>query len=349
MRWAAAAALGGAALGSTACGSESALFDDQAGFSARRATDTWTQSPNDQVDMLWVIDNSTSMIGEQALLASGFASFVDKIEQSDVTIDFHLGVITTAFDSGDPQAGVLLGQPSVLTGVDQLEAQFALRAQEEVATVVASPKEKGLAAAAFALSPSMTLAGGPNQGFLRRNAQLLVVFVSDEDDCSDDGRLDQEGPDACYELAERLPPVGDFLMPLWDAKDSRDQVQVGAIVGTEGSACSEVFPGRRYIAAAELTGGLVGDICQTDWSGMLEELGLTAIGIRTRFQLSDAAVPSTLEVEVGGRAVAEGANNGWTYDPATWFLDFHGDAVPPRGATISATYRVDLTITTPPG
>ena len=319
--------------GAAACQSERSLFDQQ-------GTDSWSQSPNDQVDILWVIDNSTSMLGEQALLAAGFEAFASQFEEAEAPIDFHLGVITTAFENGDPQAGVLLGSPRVLTQEDDFEAEFARRAQEEVTTVVAANKEKGLGAAAFALSPSMTLPGGPNQGFLRRPAQLLVVYVSDEDDCSDKGVLDAEGPDACYELADRLPPVGDFLQPLWDAKDRRDLVQVGAIVGTEGSTCGEVFPGGRYVEAAELTGGLVGDICRNDWRGMLEQLGLTAIGIRTRFQLSDAAAESSIQVQVDGVEVPEDPADGWTYDAATWFIEFHGSAVPPRGSVIQATYRV---------
>lgn len=314
------------------CQSERSIFD-QIGI------DTWTQSPNNQIDILWVIDNSTSMLGEQALLASGFEAFAEQLDGS--AVDFHLGVITTAFENGDPAAGVLLGSPPILDGDTPYVSAFAARATTEVSTVVAANKEKGLAAAAYALSPSMALLGGPNEGFLRRDAQLLVVFVSDEEDCSDNGILDDQGPDACYELLDRLPSVGGFVTALWRAKgDRRDHVQIGAIVGTEGSICPEVYPGGRYIEAAELTGGLVGDICRNDFRGMLEQLGLSAIGIRSSFQLSDAAQPNTIEVRVDDETVPEDPVDGWTYDPVTWFLHFHGNAVPARGAQITAVYRL---------
>jgi hypothetical protein len=39
---------------------------------------------------------------------------------------------------------------------------------------------------------------GPNAGFLRPDAHLLVVFVSDEDDCSDEGVLDGLVNFLCY-------------------------------------------------------------------------------------------------------------------------------------------------------
>lgn len=322
--------LGLALLG--ACESERGLFE-------LTGIDTWAQSPNNQIDILWVIDNSTSMLGEQQLLASGFVAFAEQLDGS--AVDFHLGVITTSLDNDDPQAGVLLGRPPILDSRTDYVDAFARRAQSEVSKVPASNKEKGLAAAALALSPPMTLRGGPNEGFLRPSAQLLVVFVSDEEDCSDNGVLDQDGPDACYELLDRLPPVGDFLSGLWLAKlGRRDLVQIGAIVGTEGSLCPEVFPGRRYIEAAEVTGGLVGDICRNDFSAMLEQLGLAAIGIRSSFQLSDGAQPSTIEVRVDGETVPEDPDAGWTYDELTWFLTFHGEAIPRRGAEIVATYRL---------
>ncbi len=308
----------------------------EGGLSSQEVTDTWVQSANNQIDILWVIDNSTSMVGEQEILARGFASFATQLD--DAGIDFHLGVTTTSFENGDPRAGVLLGEPSVLTATDDYADAFTTRATQAVSTVKPSAKEKGLAAATFALSGVMTLPGGPNAGFLRADAQLLVVFVSDEDDCSDNGILDPHGPEACYTQSDRLPAVAGFLEQLWARKTARAQVQVGAIVGTSSSRCPEVFPGRRYIEAAELTGGLVGDICEADWSGVLEDLGLTAVGIRSAFELSAAAVPGSLRVEIDGDAVEESPSDGWTYDAASGFLTFHGPAVPPRGSTIVARY-----------
>ena len=78
-----------------------------------------------------------------------------------------------------------------------------------------------------------------------------------------------------------------FVQDLQDSKDDFSMVQVGAIVGigAQTNDCAAV-DGSRYQAAAVLTGGLVGDICRTEWNGMMSDLGLNATGIRSQFQLS---------------------------------------------------------------
>ena len=317
------------------CKSERDLFE-------QRNTDTWAQAPSNEVDILWVVDNSGSMADEQDILAQGFASFSYGLE--DTEADFHLGVITTSFDNGDPLAGVLVGDPPYLTQDDDFEPMFSERVR---VGVDGSDKEKGLQAATFALNPVMTFDGGPNEGFVRPEAQLVVVFVSDEEDCSDNGVLDHLDAQGCSDEYDQLPPVSSFIQDLRSLKDDISKVLVGAIVGTGASVC-EAFLGSRYIVSATLTGGLVGDICQPDWSGVLTDLGVNAGGIRTSFQLSFAAVPGTIEVYVDEDLVPENANDGWTYDDQTWFITFHGDAIPDRGSQIDATYTIQPGVPNPP-
>src|SRR5262245_44515121 len=84
------------------CGSEGSFYD-------RSETDVFAQAPNNEVDILWVVDDSYSMAEEQATLAAGFASFGDELEISGT--DFHIGVITTSFEYTDPLRGALQGDP----------------------------------------------------------------------------------------------------------------------------------------------------------------------------------------------------------------------------------------------
>jgi hypothetical protein len=230
--------------------------------------------------------------------------------------------------------GVLMGEPAFLTNRDEsYEQDFASRA---LVGVEGSDKEKGLEAATFALSPIMTAPGGPNEGFLRDEAQLLVVFVSDEEDCSDNGALEGEPAASCYTELDSLTPTETFIEDLRDLKDDDALVQVGAIIGLDNSSCEDVWPAERYARVAALTGGLLGDICENDWSNLMGDLGLNATGVRLKFQLSKAAQPDTLVVHVDD---VEASN--WTYDPDTWFVTFEKSAVPPRGSTITAEYTVD--------
>lgn len=308
-------------------------------FADLKQTDVWQQSPTDQADILFVVDNSNSMQAEQELLVSGFDSFIESIEEAGA--DFHLGVITTEFTAGATDVGQLIGSPPFLTRDDDYRTAFAQRA---IVGLDGDQKEKGLAAASYAVSPIMTT--GANAGFLRAQANLLVVFVTDEDDCSDDGRLGPDAPNTdCYDPARRelLVPVSEYVQRFVEVKSSRTQVQLASIVGPEDAVgiCDELTtPGRRYIEATRLTGGIVGSICEPDWSQILFDVGLNAAGVFTRFTMSHGAKEGTLVVTVDGDVVPESPTDGYTYLPDLPGIEFHGIWVPERGAEIAASYTI---------
>jgi hypothetical protein len=314
-------------LGAVACKSERDLSD-------QAFTDEWTQEPTNEIDILWVIDNSYSMELEQAALASGFATFIEEIESTGTV--FHLGVVTTTMDYSDPTRGVLLGSPRVITD----EHDYITIFQERVIVGVdGADKEKGLEVATYALSPEMTT--GPNSGFLRRDANLLVVVVSDENDCSDRGVFEGESSTLCYTQPDRLVPVTEFVVQFRGLKDDPNKVRFAAIVGPKQSeGCLDAVPGYRYIQAAELMGGMLGNICQSDWGSMLYDLGLNASGIQASFQTTYAAQLDTIQVWVDDEVVLEDPGDGWTYDQATWYLTFNGSSVPERGSEIRCSYEI---------
>lgn len=309
------------------------------GIAAQKQVDAFQQTPTDEVDILWVVDNSNSMQLEQELLAAGFSSFANELDNTNT--NFHIGVITTDFDYDDPERGRLIGSPAVITNEDPNYVDtFRTRAQ---VGLNGSGKEKGLEAAEYALSPSMTIAGSPNAGFLRQDANLLVVIVSDEDDCSDRGRLSAEDSEACYTERQNLVAVGDFVNSFRGMKESNDQVRISAIVGPpEATAiCDQsTVPGTRYIDVARLTGGLSGSICETDWSTMLYELGLNAAGINVTFTLSHGAVVETLQVYVDDLLAPMSEVDGYTYDHEAETITFHGTWIPQRGAEIRVEYDI---------
>ena len=317
-----------------------AACNSESGFSAQTQVDAFSQAPNNQVDILWVIDDSSSMAAEQQLLADGIDVFMADIDASGT--DFHLGVTSTSFETtGGALVTSAPGQPAYLTNADaNYKTEFQARA---LLGTAGSDKEKGIAAGNFALQPSMVGPGGPNEGFLRPDAQLLLVYVSDEEDCSDNGALAGEPQDACYTRLDELPPVANFASQLWNLKQERSLVNVGAIIVTDVGNCddSNVWASERYAEMVRLNGGFIGDLCEANWDNMLGTLGLTAIGIRTTFKLTKGAVVGSIGVFVDDVTVQEDPTNGWSYDPDTWYIEFHGDAVPERGAEISVSYTVD--------
>jgi len=301
-------------------------------FLPQHKDDVFQQAKVPAVDILFVVDNSASMSEEQVALADGFQSFIDQIETA--AVDFHIGIITTSQDTDDPNRGHLLGsRPLFLTRDDDYVNIFHERVQ--IGTD-GSDKEKGLEAAENAISLKMLTTW--NIGFVRPGANLLIIIVSDEDDCSDDGQLDGQDAKSCYQHRDLLVPVQTEVDRIRSRKSQGELVQIAGILGPFDGSCPDSYPGRRYAQAALQTGGLLGKICDSDWSGTLGSLGLTAVGILDQFKLSSAADPTTLVVTVDGAEVPADDTNGWTYDSLHWLIIFHGSAVPPEGSEITVEY-----------
>jgi hypothetical protein len=310
-------------------------------FEPRRWTDTFLQAPNDQVDILFVVDDSFSMTEEQEALAAGFQSFISAIDEAGS--DFHIGVVSTSADADDPNRGLLIGTPPVLTRADDYVNLFQQRVRVGTA---GSDHEKGLEAAAVALSPEYLVLH--NTGFVRPEANLLVVLVSDEDDCSDDGAMDGMAAEACYSNREFLVPVTELVARIHDAKNSGEFVQLAGILGPIDDSCTDAYTGWRYIEAVRQTGGFLGKICDEDWSEMLEQVGLNALGILSTFQLSYGANVGSIQVFVDEEPVLSDPEDGWTYDWQYWTLTFHGSSVPERGSTLRVEYEITAGVAPPP-
>jgi len=270
-----------------------------------------------------VVSDSPSMVEEQEKLAEGFDSF---ISQLDGQTDFHVGLLSASFDPANPDAGQLVaadGQSTFLTADDEFVRLF----QERVRLVglEGAGLERGLESAQLALSPN--LATGVNEGFLRLEAELHIIFVSDGDDCIDCDRSDEA-------------PVSQYVESFRSIKSDHSEVQVKAIVGLENNPCDRAYPATRYIAVATKTGGSSADICTSSWSDIMGDLGHSSTGVRASFQTSFAADIATLEVFVDELKVEEHETEGWTYDPETRYITFGADAVPDLGSEIYAVYSV---------
>jgi hypothetical protein len=155
-----------------------------------------------KTDILFVIDDSGSMSEEQANLKANLATFIQALKTSPIANDFQIGVTTTSVtgftgtamtgvgDHGALIADVPAGTPAVLAGDRaDLVNEFG---QRVIVGTSGSGKEQPFRAMELALSDP-TLLGGANAGFLRAGSRLAVVFLSDEDDCSD-GDTDPNTP-----------------------------------------------------------------------------------------------------------------------------------------------------------
>jgi hypothetical protein len=270
-------------------------------------TDVRFQDPPTEVDILLVVDNSCSMGDEQEQLGEGFADFVRFFEVAEV--DYHIAITTTdMFNTGPGNSGALARTGSGVQVIDR-DTEDAEQVFDELVNVgiEGSGSEMGLRAALSALTPP--LSEGVNDGFLREDALLSVIFVSDEEDYS-------------------VGPVNSYLNALREVKGqrSRDAFNASGLIGVDpdtgepvncgGSAQGQgADAGFRYHDVAVQSGGVVGSICEDELNDIVEEMGLASSRLRETFFMTRQADPETLEVRVNVPGTPEFENEGFLVPP----------------------------------
>ncbi len=263
-------------------------------------------------DILVVVDDSASMLEEQERLAENFVAFTEIV--AGAYADFQLGVVTTDVEVDD--AGVLRG--GILTpDTDELEAAFL---EAVLVGTKGSRYEQGYAAAELALVT------GLNPGFVRSEARLHVIFMSDEDDQS----------------PGKVPA---YLDDLWEVSD-KGGLTVHAIVGDEPAGCASgigaASAGSRYLTAAVQTGGYTDSICADDYTEILQRVGLDVAGLQDTYVLNQVPEPGTIQVWVDAVEIPEREEDGWEYWPGENAIVFTGRAVPRGGMEVVAEYELLL-------
>ncbi len=298
------------------------------GDTSGQNTDVFKQDVR-KADLLLVLDNSCSMNDEQASLASNFNAFIQFASQQQV--DWQIGVTTTDMQPGGEE-GRLVGDgnnPRILTpSTPDVANKF--KAKVNLGTF-GSGTEMGFEPALRALTAP--LSASDNAGFVRSDANLAVVVISDEE---------EQSPQASSYYLSSFLNIKGFKRA--------NQFSFSAIAGfvqPVPTGCAYSYDAtERYRELVLATDGVKENICTANWAKSLEELGRTAFGYRATFFLN--AVPDltggrVLGVRVDGVAVPELDGLGiraWTYDPVANAVRFEPAAVPTAGQTLTVSYNV---------
>lgn len=329
--------------------------------------DSHLQQAASKIDVLWVVDNSGSMAPRQDNLGRNFSSFIDLFTRS--SIDYRLAVTTTDIFK---DKGAFKGNPRVIT--PQTANVAGAFANNIKVGITGSPYEAGLEAGRMAIDaqkaanaltieqckracaankPECLTACDQKKDFqfLRPDAFLYLIFVSDEEDES------REDVRFYYRYFETVKGIGNDGM-----------VTTAAIIGPEGNTCGAT-PGARYDELSKLTGGEIGSICDNAFGATLKKLATNAVGLKRKFALQEKPNPMTIEVRVkypcgtpdaslskcdavDKTACAEltpdalglvckppfKGTDGWDYEPATNLVFFAGDSVPGLSAQVELQY-----------
>ena len=271
------------------------VFDNPVDVEDEERTDRFIQTPPTVVDVLFVIDDSGSMDDEQDQLADNFPSFFNWFLGSGV--DYHVGVTST--DMFNPSkmgrltsaAGVLWIDPDT-PNAEAVFTDMAMLGTDGDGT------ESGIAAAYSALELRKD---GYNEGFLREEGSLQVVLISDEQD--------QSGNDPITRVE-----FVEFLVAL---EGEKEEVGFSSIVTPPGVwGPGGETPGTNYLWVTHKVGGKQFDIRESNWSGLLDQLGLEALGLEREFFLSQLPVVDTIEVSevVDGITQVFEVEDEWFYD-----------------------------------
>ncbi len=248
-------------------------FVDAAPF--EEGPDAGMQAACEQIDFLFVIDDSGSMGEEQDNLAANFPAFVSVIDAfmtaQGTPIDYRIAITTTGRDltytEDLPPIVLPIPIPGFPNGIDPppismsqtgpdgelvqgcgMPRKWIERADPGVATTFAcaadvgvggSSTEMPLYATKLALGDRVTTGNMPNAGFLRENALLAVIILSDENDCSreDNNFTSTTAGGVCADA--ELRPVADYVAFLDTVKGARGRWATAVIAGD--TDCSSDF------------------------------------------------------------------------------------------------------------
>jgi hypothetical protein len=278
---------------------------------------------NNKVDIVMMVDNSSSMLQYQNKLANEIPGMIANLNAQGM--DYHIVVVTSDVRNAG-NGNRFVGSPKVLT-----------RATPDVANVLktriqqgqtGSDLEQGLTSIKTVLSPDYL--AGEGAGFLREEALLAILALSNEDDFS-------SGSVASYK---------DFFDQLKPKFKGTNQAWLLNFIGIPNlqSSCntalggSFIDPGLRWIELTEYTGGIISPICDGTLASAVENVRKKIVQILTDFHLEREPKVETIVVRVNGAIIPQSNVNGWEYIADGYIVRFHGSAVPGADDGISIDF-----------
>jgi hypothetical protein len=291
--------------------------------------DQFQQLGQPEVDILFVVDDSGSMGDEQAALADNFADFIQFAEAQ--ALEYHIAVTNT---ERGRNLGYFrpIGQPAsnrIVTPQTQPSPEDVFL--QNVLLGARGGAERLYESAYLALSPP--LVNGHNAGFLRPQAVLSIIGVTDEPEQSTNRTVDFFLN--FFQSIKGFRNTNLFSFSFINGGEN-------GCSGPGGNAFADT--GLRMKTMAERTGGVYASICTSDWSRTLEDLSRTAFGFNSRFFLTNQPVIQTIEVFVDEERlerVEESGRINWTYDFATNSVNFAPLAVPGAGQFVRVEYTAE--------
>lgn len=329
-------------------------------------TDEFLQPPQLKSDILWIIDNSTSFDPFQTLIGNNLPAFLTYAKSGD----FRIAVTTSGLDRieqswGSPCTGGADGgengrffpidgsHPRIL---DPQTPNLEDHWRHNMAVGACHILEEPIEAALRALSPPLInevkdsrYPNSPyndgNAGFLRNDADLAIIFVTDQMDHSWN-----HSPQEYLQLFRAIKGPGRANKLKFHA------ITIPASwTGLPGCGGFPEERSDRIMYLVEETGGTWVNLCGSEspeaWAEGMKEMSQGTFGFSSSFALK--GIPGDrngdqrvdvrdLEVHIDGEKLEPNRSGAavWTYNPVENRVVFTPLFIPKPGSKISVTYEI---------
>ncbi|MFT7517912.1 MAG: hypothetical protein ACI9MC_000036 [Kiritimatiellia bacterium] len=184
-----------------------------------------------------------------------------------------------------------------------------------------------------------------NNSWLRDEASLAVLIVSDEDDVSPYSVTHYERFFKQLKGDQAFRQDGWFTLNAVVGKEPTDNFLDPSCISDNGDA----FYAKRYIDFASRTGGIVESICEEDFTPIITNLGLSISGLNLEFKLRVLPRLDTLRVRLyedsDEASFVRDLNIGtdFEYVPDGNLLKFNEQQIPPPEYYVTASYTPKAT------
>jgi hypothetical protein len=267
---------------------------------------------NRELDLLFVIDNSPGMDSQRAKMLANYRRFMEALETYALGLpDLHIGVVTTDLGTrapGEIGPGVSIGTGpgscsadgdrgelrraaavggNFISDILQFDGTRGRNYTGSLADAFAQLADVGSTGCTYARpleAARRALTDNPaNEGFLRRDAFLAVVLLTNDEDCSFGSSLfvgNTLDRSRCTTEAGSLLPVDEYVASLKSVKPDPNKVIVlGGYRPPAAPACADTRPSARlhaFLASFQSHSHTV-SICEPDLSALMQ---LAALNVR---------------------------------------------------------------------
>jgi hypothetical protein len=241
---------------------------DHEGYLTKRQTEV-INSDNSKIDILFVVDNSGSMVKYQNNMAARISGFMDYVRD----LDYQIAVTSTdvkketEYSKGKFRSFVPGGGEAPFKILDRKGTPNAAEADDLLGKAIqmgsnGDHNERGINATYLALNRA------ENSDFFREDSKLAVVLISDEDECSTGNCSDDyDKPEKLVEFVNQKFGAGK-VFTFHSIIHPKNEMP-----GECPDKHSESRFGKTYFDMSALTQGVVGSVCESNYANQLDEIG----------------------------------------------------------------------------